>query len=235
MSNETTIKFDPNSVTGNAGRDMYLVNAIQTLHNRGDDPSVLPSVQLELPKDFDLDADELAAMIEHLGITAPVEAAVADDISPANKSADESVEEVPVEAPPELTSDQARDAVVDWEKRLAHARGARIGAEQKARDMRGKLAKAVQEFVTGFSQLTPEQNVRQMIASEQARKAAGIPLGRPQHRGGPSVVDMAAGNANGNSANRAYAPKFRRGASTQKGALNFDPRKGPVAKLPSQR
>jgi hypothetical protein len=235
MSNEP-VKFDPNTVTGNPGRDMLLKGAILKLESNGDDPSLLPSVQLELPPDFDLDAGELAAMLDHMHI-APVENTpeqVRGDPVEADLPAEgKSGEAAPVE-PPTMTQDEAHDAVVMWEKKLAHARGARLGAEQKARDMRTKLGAAVQEFVTGFSQLTHEQAVRAIIATEAERKAAGIPLGRPRNVLGPSVVDQAAGG-HGHSANRSFAPKFRRGASTIKGSLNFDPRKGPVAKLPSQR
>jgi hypothetical protein len=231
MSNEPLV-YDPNTVTGNGARDNLLTLAIMKLEQAGDDPSVLASVQLELPKDFDLDAGELAAMLAHMNIK-PVEAPTREALA-VEAVADETVPE-PVESQT-MTADEARDAVVMWEKRLAQARGARLGAEQKARDLRGRLGAAVQEFVQGFSQLSPEENVRQMIASEQARKAAGIPINGGRTRtGGPSVVDMAAGSADGSSANRSFAPKFRRGAFTQKGGMNFDPRRGPVAKPPSER
>jgi hypothetical protein len=245
MSNDAPLKWDPNTVTGTAGRDMRLTAAIMTLEQRGDDPAVLASVQLELPQDFDLDATELSDMLDHMNIVPGGTVAVpdpAEDEGEAEAAAFAKHREgqrrplVPTVESPTITADEARDSVVLWEKRLAQARGARLGADQKARDLRGKLATAMQEFVAGFAQLTPEQNAREMIASEQARKAAGIPLNGGRARtGGPSVVDQSAGSADGSSANRRYGSGFRRGAYTKPGGLNFDPRRGPVAKLPSQR
>src|SRR5579864_6430954 len=97
------------SVTGNPARDNLLMIAIQTLHNRGDNPSLMPSVQLELPSDFDLGADELAAMLDAMGIKpeAPVEAVV--------DAGAESVKPVEV---PEHSRDHVLDSIVHLNQQI---------------------------------------------------------------------------------------------------------------------
>jgi hypothetical protein len=120
------------------------------------------------------------------------------------------------------------------EQGLANARVAVTVAGNAERAARAKLAEAVTTFQNGFPKVTHEQLMRDVIASEQQRKAAGHPL-RPQGQPGKSVVDRVAFYGRGGNPARG---DYRRGAfaASAKGAPNYDPRRGAVAaKVPSER
>jgi len=142
--------------------------------------------------------------------------------------------EAPPATPEAIERATARRLAADHA--LANARVAVIGAQNTERDARGKLAKAVSAFQSGFPPITREQLMRDMIASEQARKAAGH-TSHPQSRPGKSVVDRVAFYGRGGNPARG---DYRRGAfpSQAFGAPNHDPRRGAVAaqpKVPSER
>ncbi|HUI12980.1 MAG TPA: hypothetical protein VL048_05865 [Xanthobacteraceae bacterium] len=111
---------------------------------------------------------------------------------------------------------------------LANARAAVTTATNLRNRARERLASAVQAWQTGMPRMTRDQAAREVIATYQATRAEQVRSIQP----GPSVIDRVAANQRGGPA--AWG-NFRRGASTVRGAPNFDPRKGPVAKLPSQR
>jgi hypothetical protein len=119
------------------------------------------------------------------------------------------------------------------EQDLANARVLQITEDNTERALRGDLAKAVGAFQSGFPPITREQLMRDVIASEQERKAAGHPS-RPKSQPGKSVVDRVAFYGRGGNPARG---DYRRGAfsSQAKGAPNYDPRRGAVAKVPSER
>lgn len=127
-----------------------------------------------------------------------------------------------------VAPDEARENLRIAHVALAKARAAVTTATNKRNAARGRMANAVTAWQTGLPRMTREQAVRESIASYQATRAEQVQHFKP----GPSVIDRVAANQRGGPA--AWG-NFRRGASTVRGGLNFDPRKGPVAKLPSQR
>jgi hypothetical protein len=140
-------------------------------------------------------------------------------------------------APAPATPEQIEAATLrrnKAEQTLANARVAVMVAQNAERGARAKLAEAVTTFQKGFPKVTHEQLMRDVIASEQQRKAAGHPL-RPQGQPGKSVVDRVAFYGRGGNPARG---DYRRGAfaASAKGAPNYDPRRGAVAaKVPSER
>jgi hypothetical protein len=142
-------------------------------------------------------------------------------------------------APAPATPEQIDAAILrrnKAEQGLANARVAVTVAGNAERAARAKLAEAVTTFQNGFPKVTHEQLMRDVIASEQQRKAAGHPL-RPQGQPGKSAVDRQAFYGRGGNPARG---DYRRGAfpAQAKGAPNYDPRRGTVAvqpKVPSER
>lgn len=167
------------------------------------------------------------------------------------------------EAPPPATP-EAIDAAVHRrimaDQGIANARVAVTVAGNIERAARTKLAEAVTEFQNGFPKVTRETLMRDYVASEQARKAAGHPLQR-QGRPGKSEVDQSAFYSRGGNPARHFPPPwslngklvppgtpgavegskgYRRGAlpSQARGAPNFNPARGNVVaqpKVPSER
>jgi hypothetical protein len=181
-----------------------------------------------LPDNFDLGEDDL----EHYRQSRPITFEGEPEATPAatQEAAPEAVAEP--EAPP-ATPDQIETATqrrIAADQSIANARVAVIAAGNVERAARAKLAEAVTTFQNGFPKVTREQLMRDMIASEQERKAAGNPL-RPQGRPGKSAVDRTAFYGRGGNPARG---DYRRGAfpSQAKGAPNYDPRRGAVAALP---
>jgi hypothetical protein len=192
------------------------------------------------PADFDLGEDDLAHYraahpidvppeppIEFEGDTAPT----AEAPAPAVESAKPEPE--PAQPPPPEAIEAAVTRRNKAEQDLANARVLQITEDNQERALRGDLAKAVSAFQSGFPPITREQLMRDVIASEQERKAAGHPS-RPQSGPGKSVVDRVAFYGRGGNPARG---DYRRGAfsSQAKGAPNYDPRRGAVAKAPSER
>jgi hypothetical protein len=188
------------------------------------------------PKDFDLGEDDL----ENYRQSRPVifEGESEATTAATQEAAPDAVAE-PEAPPPPATPDQVEAATnrrVAADQSLANARSAVMAAGWVERDARDKLAKAVSAFQSGFAPITREMLMRDVIASEQARKAAGHPSQR-QGQPGKSVVDRIAFHGRGGNPARG---DYRRGAfpSQTKGAPNYDPRRGAVAaqpKLPSER
>jgi len=229
------------SVTGNPARDNLLMIAIQTLQNRGDNPSLMPSVQLELPSDFDLGADELAAMLDTMGIKP--EAAV-ESVAPAVDAVVDGEPVEPMEVP-EHSRDHVLDSIVALNKQVVQAQADLISLGHAQRQARDVLAKAIHAFAAGsFVQPTREECVRQVGETMRAVREGRIPSApRPVNAKG-SVIDRMNGMDGGPGAADRYARKqMTRGYRRSRpgdvyGCIsdgpNGQPRYG-IKKLPSER
>ena len=206
------------------------------------EPLTVDALKDFFPPDFDLGLDDLQPHIDAAATAIEFEGEPealppqARAVAAANVAAEPVATEP--EAPPATPEAIERATVrrLAADQALANARVAVISAQNVERDARGKLAKAVGAFQSGFPQITREQLMRDMIASEQARKAAGH-TSHPQSRPGKSVVDRVAFYGRGGNPARG---DYRRGAfpSQAFGAPNHDPRRGAVAaqpKVPSER
>jgi pyruvate/2-oxoglutarate dehydrogenase complex dihydrolipoamide acyltransferase (E2) component len=231
-------------------RAMMVQNII---NQNSSEPITVENLAPFFPKDFDLGEDDL----ENYRQSRPVIFEGEPEAMPAatQEAAPEAVAEP--EAPPPATPDAIEAATVRRiaaDQSLANARVAVTVAGNVERAARDKLAKAVSAFQSGFAPITREMLMRDVIASEQARKAAGHVTQR-QGRPGNSVVDQSAFYGRGGNPAR-YAPApwglngkpvpagtpgavpgakgYRRGAfsSQEKGARNDNPARGPVAALP---
>jgi hypothetical protein len=223
-------------------RKEMVADAVQ----RAGSPITVEFVSKFLPEDFELEESDLAEF-------QPAEAVPAAQAEPfdwaalnervqrlnANGEAPDMQEpEAPaVQEPPALGDIEAATARrIASDSLVANTRNAVLAAQNVEREARARLANAVVQFQSGFQAVTPEQLRRDHVKEQQAIRA-GIANGtiEPPRYGsgvGKSVVDRIAFAQRSGSHNNG---NFRRGASTIKGAPNFDPRKGPVAKLPSQR
>jgi hypothetical protein len=134
-----------------------------------------------------------------------------------------------------MTRRLAADALVN------NSRVTLITAQNVEKDARIKLADSIIQFQSGFDKLTPEQlrrdHVKEQAAIRQAQKDGTLPM-RLGPGIGKSAVDRAAYFSKfGHGAGAGGGGAYRRGAysSNERGTLNTDPRRGAVAKLPSER
>src|ERR1700720_2023371 len=159
-------------------RAMMVVNIIQ---QNSDVPITVESLAPLLPPDFSLGEDDLEHYREsHPQAEPPIEfegdtAPTAEAPAPAVESAKPQPEPEPEPAQP--PTPEAIEAAVTRrnkaEQDLANARVLQITEDNTERALRGDLAKAVSAFQSGFPPITREQLMRDVIASEQERKAAG--------------------------------------------------------------
>jgi hypothetical protein len=111
-------------------------------------------------------------------------------------------------------------------------------AREAVADTRAEVAKRLADYNAKVPVISREQNVREHIASENARrKAVAEGCAQPTERAkpGPSHIDRAAyygrhGDANDRVRSRFRNGGYHRGAYTLQGGVNLDPRRGPVAK-----
>jgi hypothetical protein len=221
--------FDPNSVTANINRDTLLSAAILKLHNQdANDPSLLllPSVQMELPNDFDLDALELKKMLDHMGL-----APVAEPTEPAQEV-------------PEFSREQVTDRIAELGREIAQTRADVVSLGQAQRYARDVLAKAIQAFAAGsFIQPTREQCVKEVGDTLRAVREGRIPSAPRPTRAQGSVIDRMNGLDGGPGAADRFARKqmsrgykrFARGDvyGRLSDGPNGQPRYG-IKKLPSE-
>lgn len=187
----------------------------------------------KFPNFGDVGEDEAAAAFELIeqqaeAHAATLEAESSQAASPDTAPADHA-EAAPMEAPT-ISPDEARENLRLASVALANARAAVIGATNRRNAARERLAACVTSWQTGLPRMTREQAVRESIASYQATR-------EQQHRRptpGPSVIDRFAMATRGGNYGAGGGNSFRRGASTVRNSLNRDPRRGPVAKLPSE-
>lgn len=221
------------SVTGNPVRDEMIRAAVRQAQEDGKPVTVAVLGLEHLPGDFDLSQDELDGVLATM--VAPQEApAVAD---PLSAEPDAPAEAESAESEPALTMDEARDRLVRLQDALAEARGAVLTLAQRQRDARAKLSDAIVRFQTGFAKVTPTELLRQHVREQAELRAQGKNVRARVGQPGPSVVDQMAYYSRGGTVNRGNGPRWRRGAFAvdSYGAPNTDPRRGAIAKLPSQR
>jgi hypothetical protein len=229
----------------NPHRKEYIADAIERAGP--DAPLTVEHISRYLPDDFKLtDANLAEFRPAEAEPEAPPQAApfvgwsaLKDrvDALQANGAAPEVKEPEAVSEPAPATPDESVSARRNQvEKDLANARVARTVAGNTERRLYGVLAKAITQFQSGFAPMTPEQ-LRRDYVKEQAAIRQGIKDGTISTGPGPaigkSVVDRAAYYSRGNP----RTGNYRRGAypANYKGGPNFDPRRGPVVKPPSER
>jgi hypothetical protein len=224
-------------------RDQMVRNVIG---QHAGEPITVENLAPHFPPDFDLGQDDLAPYQEVEFEGGPAEVKADPTPEPDSKAlADARDAKTPVSPQPRTPKEaqalaEAIEAAtlrrIKSDQNLANRRVELLAAQSAERDARTKLAEAVTTFQKGFAPVTPEQ-LRRAHVQEQAEIRAAIKDGRLSPRKNPgsgkSVVDrMASYGRGGNPARGDY----RRGAypSQAKGAPNYDPRRGPVAKLPSE-
>lgn len=190
--------------------------------------------------------------------------APAQEATPAIKfegDAPEPVMEAAEPEPPAPTAEEiaaAEQRVRDSHTALAERRVSLIQAQGVERVARDKLGKVLGSFQAGFTPVSRDQLMRDYIASEQHAKAmrkAGMsptPQGRPGKsyfdrtrfygargdaadfaRQSPPLTEAQARALGGHGAGWKGNARNSYSASN-KGRNNYDPRRGPVAKLPSE-
>lgn len=232
----------------NPHRKEYIADAIERAGP--DAPLTVEHISRYLPGDFKLTDANLAEFRPAEAEPAPVTVfelaaslksrvdamqanGAAPEAEPESSGTVEVVPDTPA-TPEEIELVSARRNQV--EKDLANARVARTVAGNTERRLYGVLAKAITQFQSGFVPMTPEQlrreYVQEQAAIRQGIKDGTIPTG-PGPAIGKSVVDRAAYYSRGNP----RTGNYRRGAypANYKGGPNFDPRRGPVVKPPSER
>jgi hypothetical protein len=230
----------------------------QAIFQAGDDPT-LSTVAAWLPPDFfstdtdelEANAAELANMIALMAAEQPQEFLAESEPEPTPKAAAWSKpitasdmpvplsdEHDPVQQPPTLTFEEARELVVRWGNQLSKARGALMAALLRQRDGRTKLEKVIGQFVSGLPAKTQESLRREYLASEAERRqrvADGLepPLGARQKPAG-YMTAMRAGQR-GRSVNQGYGNKHvgkARSLIEQQRAAGLKPA---VLTVPSER
>lgn len=216
-----------------AMRGNAILGAVRMIASKEQRPTV-ERVHAELPEvmfpGFDAeppDDDEIAAAMEIISAEADQHVAALE--RPGEQQAEPEAAAPQAEPPAPTTSpSEAAENLRLAHVALANARAAVTRATNVRGRCREALSRAVLAWQTGLPQMTRTEAVRESIASYQQTRGEQVRRPTP----GPSVIDRVAANQRGGPA--AWG-NFRRGATTVRGGLNFDPRKGPVAKLPSQR
>jgi hypothetical protein len=244
--------------TGNIVRDAFIDKAIKSAR-ASDLPLTVTSLSVGfgLPDDFGLDEKELLGFLGMMdGTNGEAETAAPQDAldmlsAPMPRDGGDTVDATiaamaPQDAPPEAafapaTRDEAMTDIVAMRNVLAEARALVQIKTAQRKSARGRLADEIRRFQIGAgAAISTEELLRQNARDQQALRIAranGELAPAPQNQPGPSAIDRAAFYSRGGSANTGHGPKWRRGAAgiESRGSLNHDPRRGPVAKLPSDR
>jgi hypothetical protein len=229
--------------TGSLTRDGMIVIATRALREAGE-PETLPNVQLRLPDDFDLAQDEwdgIRGFIDNEATAIPEPDASAAEVEPWLVDSEQAAAaEAEAQFAP-ATRDEAMAEIMGLQRLLAEARAlVRIKTDER-KAARERLSIAVTRFQLGAGCVMTQTELLKLNAREQQllriARANGELAPPRQNMPGPSAVDRAAFYSRGGSANVGHGPKWRRGAAgiESRGSLNHDPRRGPVAKLPSER
>jgi hypothetical protein len=145
---------------------------------------------------------------------------------------------------PPMTNQQASDAVLAAENKLGEARMKLRHRQAETKAARATLATSITIWQTGLPAYTQEHLVRDHLkASQEARRKRVEQGGAPNSAAPPgkSVIDRQAKYGRDNSPEGAARSRMQNGA--RRGAFgisakfqnNFDPARGAVAKLPSER
>jgi hypothetical protein len=237
-------------------RDAMVSNIIMT---HPDTPLTVEALAPFLPDTFDLGEDDLQVYRDahplEFDADAPAEPAEFKPIK-ISKPGDQPPTPAPVFSAE--TIQLALQCKIAADQALADARVLQMTEDRQERELRAKLAEAVAAFQSGFPKVTRDQLMREFIASEQQRRAGGVPQRQAQSRPGKSYFDRsrfygARGDANDMARQSAplteaqarkiggHGPGTKgnaRGAFPKHmlGATNYDPRRGAVpGSLPSER
>ncbi|MGH7716387.1 MAG: hypothetical protein ACREML_10380 [Vulcanimicrobiaceae bacterium] len=237
--------------TGNPARDNMLRLALRTANNMHRDLTVAGLADL-LPPDFDPGEDEIAGMIGDSGSFQQVFTTAAEPTpTPAETAPSAPVESAAPEAsgtysidpnihPAELPAvkdaireDVARRQLDVANRRLSKARDVMAVAAGELRERRTDLSGAIMAWQLLAEKagdgLTREQRerreVQNHIAAQNAERARRVAM-----RNNSAARFVQRRMQNGPSRGG-----FSREAAARAGFVNNDPRRGPVAKLPSER
>jgi len=144
-----------------------------------------------------------------------------------------------------LTSAEANQAALSAQNKLTEAQVTARRAKEAAAKARAVLAAAIAEWRDGAPPYTQEMLLRDHLRSEQEKRKARIEGGgaqMPAPRVGRSYIDKAAAygrdaSPEGHVRSRMQNGGSHRGAfpSSQKYQMNYDPKRGPVAKPPGAK
>ena len=231
------------SATGNPVRDGILYEVIRKI---GGGVSFESAVAALAP-DFDLDESEYTAAMKILNMAPGPQSDVPVRIEAGSEvPAPQSLPHPPqsIEAHPEpLTHQEAADAVLATDNALGEARMKLRDRQAETKLARSALATSITIWQTGLPHYSAERNVRDHLKAEQAARRQRIEQGGPAATAQPgkSYIDRAAKYGRDNTPEGAARSRMQNGARrgafgfSQKFQKNFDPARGPVAKLPSER
>jgi hypothetical protein len=248
--------------TGSKERDTFLRRAIGEIVALKE-PLSVEAIAANLPNDFELETEEAEGMCAAMGhlemafipaaagkplieenpegqpFPKSLEKIEAAHASEAEASAEASADTTPV---PVMTRDEASNAVLAAHNALGEARIAYRKSQEATRAARAALATSITVWQTGQPPYTREDMTRDFIRGSNAARAQRAANGTPPQAKaiGKSYIDRAAAYDRDNSAEGAARSRMQTGShrgafpKSMKGALNFDPRRGPVAKPPGQ-
>lgn len=175
----------------------------------------------------------------------PVETKLSNDIhgTIAPETVAERTGGLPIEPHQRMTSQEANNAVLAAENKLGAARITLRNRQAETKAARSALATSISIWQTGLPAYTAEMNVRAHLKASQEARRKRIEQGGPSATTPPgkSYLDRAAKYGRDHSPEGAARSRMQNGAhrgafsTASKFQKNFDPARGPVAKLPSAR
>jgi len=194
--------------SGNLARDTGLTKVVQAATVAGE-PITSANISLHCRQEYgdtfsDVSDTELAECVAF--ITPP---AAEPEAEPAQVGIDPNE---PEREPPTMTRNEAALMVQDAQLNLLAARREHADKMTAQKAARGALSVAVMAWQRGGeAQPSREQLQREYIASEQARKLAGV-SGRVRPTPGPSIIDQHAAYSTGGDANTFARKQMRHGS-----------------------
>jgi hypothetical protein len=145
--------------------------------------------------------------------------------------------------PVRMTAIEANHAIIAAQHRLGEARIVLQHKRDATAKARAALANAVTIWQTGLPPYSQEQLIRDHLRSEQEKRRQRIEGGAPPQAKthGHSAIDIAAAYSKDNSPEGAVRSRMQYGRSrgafdkSKQYTQNYDPRRGPVFKPPSER
>jgi hypothetical protein len=236
------------SATGNPVRDGILYEAIRKI---GGGVSFEATVAALAP-DFDLDEIEYDGAMKILNLAPKSAEPKLSNVSEGTIAPETPAERMgglPNGSPHtdpgarRMTSQEATAAIQAAENALGEARAALRLRQAETKAARAALATSITIWQTGLPVYTSEMNVRAHLKAQQQARRERIEQGGPAAttQPGKSYIDRAAKYGRDNTPEGAARSRMQNGA--RRGAFgisakfqkNFDPARGPVAKLPSER
>ena len=195
--------------SGNVLRDAGLIRVVQAAQTAGE-PITPANISLHCRQEFgdtftDVTEGELAECVAYMG--PPPEAGNLVSVEVGIEPQPE-----PEREPPTMTYNEAALMVQDAQQNLLAARRELADAMTAQKAARGALSVAVMAWQRGGAPApTRESLQRDYIASEQARKLAGVNA-RRMPTPGPSVIDQHAAYSAGGDANTFARKQMRHGS-----------------------